>query len=410
MWNILTTREQSPAMESTISQFENKQRELSQDGSPVVLHTRVVTGAGGGPEKTILNSPRFLKNLGYRGLCAYMHPPEDPGFNILRERAKNADAPLFSIPDRGILDIFVFRRLLEICRENNVSIWHAHDYKSNFVGLLICKYWPMKLITTSHGWVKYTRRTPIYHAVDRFCQRRYDQVICVSPDIQQVCLNHGVHATRCHLIDNAIDIEQNRRRMTVADAKQKFGWTNEEIVIGAVGRLSAEKGFDLLIQAIGHLIEAGHPLRLVIAGEGDARESLEKLIGEQSAPDRFELLGHRNDIPDLMQAMDVFALSSYREGLPNVVLEAMAFGTPVVSTKVAGIPRLIQHQQTGVLVDAGNELELREALALLIEQPEFREKLATQGRQKIEQDFSFRSRMEQVAALYDKLLSPNSQK
>ncbi|MBD3673136.1 MAG: glycosyltransferase family 4 protein [Planctomycetaceae bacterium] len=375
----------------------------------MVLHARVVSGAGGGPEKTILNSPRFLTELGYRSVCAYMHPPDDVDFMILEERAADAGATLASIPDQGLKDLSVIRKLLKLCREQQVDIWHGHDYKSNVLGVILSQFHRMKLITTVHGWVKFTSRTPFYYWVDRQSLKWYDEVICVSEDLRETCIQSGVSSDRCHLIHNAIDIEQNCRRLATSEAKQNFGWSSDEIVIGAVGRLSAEKGFDLLIQAVGELIDAGHPLRLVIAGEGDARDSLAQLINQQSEPDRFQLLGHRNDIPDLMQAMDMFALSSYREGLPNVVLEAMAFEVPVVSTKVAGIPRLIQHNENGVLVDAGNETELREALSRLIEQPALREKLSIAGRQTIEQEFSFQSRMEQVAALYDRLLSPNSQ-
>src|SRR5687768_8446672 len=104
---------------------------------PVVLDTRVVAGTGGGPDTTILNQPRFLAPAGYRNLCAYMHPPDDPGFDQLRRRAEGWDAPLISVPDRGPFDRGVAARLLEICRRERVAIWHGHDYKSNALGLLL---------------------------------------------------------------------------------------------------------------------------------------------------------------------------------------------------------------------------------------------------------------------------------
>src|SRR5436309_734703 len=103
----------------------------------VVLETRVVKGSGGGPDKTILNSPRFLHAAGYDTLCAYMHPPRDPGFEQLRRKAMRWNAPLLSIPDHGPLDWTIIPRLLSICRRNKVAIWHGHDYKSNLLGLLL---------------------------------------------------------------------------------------------------------------------------------------------------------------------------------------------------------------------------------------------------------------------------------
>src|SRR5438477_6875066 len=115
---------------------------------PMVLHVRVVTGHGGGPEKTILNSPRFLRTLGYQSKLAYLHPPNDPGFTALRKRGESLEADVLSVPDRGPLDLSVVMKLVRICREQKVAIWHGHDYKSNFLGLLVRMFWPMQLVTT----------------------------------------------------------------------------------------------------------------------------------------------------------------------------------------------------------------------------------------------------------------------
>src|SRR5688572_23771369 len=134
-------------------------RRIAETELPLVLHTRVVTGVGGGPEKTILNSPRFLPELGYQALCAYMRPANDEGFAALRRKAREADASLLEVDDGGPLDFGLVRRFTDICREQRVAIWHGHDYKSNLLGILVRRHWPMKLITTVHGWVKHTWRT-----------------------------------------------------------------------------------------------------------------------------------------------------------------------------------------------------------------------------------------------------------
>ncbi|MBN1912573.1 MAG: glycosyltransferase, partial [Pirellulales bacterium] len=309
---------------------------------PFVLHTRVVTGTGGGPEKTILNSPRFLATLGYDSLCAYMHPPSDPGFETLEKRAADAQTPLVGIEDRGPWDWRAPRRLLELCRRHRVDVWHGHDYKSNAIGLMVRRFWPMKLVATAHGWVKFTRKTPLYHAVDRFCLRRCDHVVCVSDDLLQTCIAKGVRSDRCCLIENAIDTEHWRRRMSPDEAKRQLGLTPGRLLVGAVGRLSDEKGFNGLIRAADRLLSEGLDFELAIAGEGDYGPALQRLIRERQREDRIRLLGFRADTLDLFQAMDVFVLSSLREGLPNVVLEAMATETPVVATRIAGVPRVIE--------------------------------------------------------------------
>jgi glycosyltransferase involved in cell wall biosynthesis len=381
-----------------------EQWEAQRKGPPVVLDARVVTGTGGGPDKTILNSPRFLTPLGYRMLCAYLHPPGDRGFEQLRARATAWQAPLLSVPDRGPWDWQVVLQLLHICRRERVGIWHAHDYKSNALGLLLQRFWPMRLVTTVHGWVKETRRTPLYYWIDRVCLPHYEIVLCVSEDLCDRCLAVGVPADRCVLVVNGIDTAAYTRRVPVEEAKRRLGVPASRFVIGAVGRLSAEKGFDLLLRAAAQLLKAGRDLEVRLIGDGDQEQELRRLIAELGWPERMHLLGYRPDLVPLYEAMDVFVLSSVREGLPNVLLEALALEVPVVATRIAGVPRLIRDGQTGLLVEPGALSELTAALERLLGDAALRARLAAAGPALVETEFSFARRMERIARLYDGLL------
>lgn len=371
---------------------------------PVVLDARVVCGSGGGPDKTILNSPRFLSLAGYRMLCAYMHPPGDPGFELLRQKAQVWDAPLLSIPDRGPWDWRVALQLLKICRRERVAIWHGHDYKSNAIGLLLRPFWPMRLVTTVHGWVKQTRRTPLYYGIDRLCLPQYERAICVSEDLHAHCLKCGVPPERCLVIENAIDTRQFSRRLGRREAKERLGFSPDRLLVGAVGRLSAEKGFDVLISAVDRLLEVGFDLELLIVGDGDQEDRLRQMISRLRREDRIRLLGYRTDTVELYQAMDVLALSSVREGLPNVLLEAMAMEIPVVATRISGIPRLVRHGESGLLVEPGVVGELTEALARMLSDASLRARLCHAGRRTIEAGYSFEARMRRIVAVYDDLL------
>jgi glycosyltransferase involved in cell wall biosynthesis len=375
---------------------------------PVVLDTRVVKGSGGGPDKTILNSPRHFAAGGYRVLCAYMHSPDDPGFEHIRRKARNRQAPLLSVHDRGPWDWQVVGQLLAVCRRERVQIWHGHDYKSNALGLLLSRFWPMRLVTTVHGWVHHTRRTPLYYWLDRLCLPRYELVICVSQDLQERCLANRVPKSRCVLVENAVDTEEYCRRSGVLEAKKKVGMNPERFLIGAVGRLSSEKGFDILIRSIDQLLRRGLDLELVIVGEGDEMPRLQGLIAHLGRSDRIHLLGYRSDVISLYEAMDVYALSSLREGLPNVLLEAMAMEVPVVATRVAGVPRLIRSDENGLLVQPNSIDDLSLALARLVGDAVMRRRLRTAGRQIVETRYSFAGRTRKLQALYDDLLSRNS--
>jgi glycosyltransferase involved in cell wall biosynthesis len=371
---------------------------------PVVLDARVVTGAGGGPDKTILNSPRFLEPLGYRMVCAYMHPPGDPGFEVLRQKAAKYGAPLVSIPDRGAWDWRVVTEALAVCKRERVTVWHGHDYKTNALGLLLKRMWPMRLVTTVHGWVQHTRRTPLYYRIDQLCLPRYERVICVSDDLLESCLAAGVPAKNCVLLENGIDTAEYARQRTVAEAKTALGLPTTGFVVGAVGRLSGEKGFDVLTRSIHALVSRGLDVRLVIVGEGGERANLERLARELHLGDRVRLVGWQTDVRNHFEAMDVFALSSLREGLPNVLLEAMALEVPVVSTRVNGVPRLVQDGRNGFLVNAGDLDGLTTALSGLLKNDGLRELFRTAGRRTVETRYSFATRMQRLKRLYDELL------
>ncbi|MEZ6042508.1 MAG: glycosyltransferase [Planctomycetaceae bacterium] len=321
---------------------------------PFVLHTRVVTGTGGGPEKTILNSPRYLKRYGIDSACLFMRPPGDPGFETIEKKAAIADAEVLGIDDNGPLDFGVIRQCIRICRERNVSIWHAHDYKSNALGLVVKCFHPMHLVTTAHGWVRFTSRTPLYYKIDRFCMKRYDKVICVSSDLYDQCESLPIEDSRLHLVDNAIVLEDYKTEPPGLPDRARFGLDSQAFVIGAAGRLSEEKGFHHLIDAVGQLIRNGMNVRLLIAGEGHLRAQLQSQIDDLQLPDSIRLVGFLADPRELYQAIDLFVLSSLREGLPNVVLEAMASKRPVVATNCNGIPRLIADGKNGLIVKPDN--------------------------------------------------------
>ena len=375
--------------------------------APVVLDARVVTGSGGGPDKTILNSPRFLGPLGYRMLCAYLRPPNDRGFEVIRNAAARYNAPLVEINDRGPWDWRVVTELLAVCRREKVAVWHGHDYKTNALGLLLKRFWPMRLVTTVHGWVHHTARTPLYYRLDQMCLPRYERVFCVSDDLFEACVATGVPVRNCVLLENGIDTAEYSRKRTAAEAKAALGLPTAGFLIGAVGRLAEEKAFDVLVRSTYDLVRRGHDARVLIVGEGGERAKLERLAAELGIADRVLLPGWQADAKPYFEAMDLFALSSLREGLPNVLLEAMALGVPVVATRVNGVPRLVQDGRNGFLVEANDQEALTTALAGLMKNDGLRELFRAAARRTVETRFSFSTRMSNLTRVYDELFLGN---
>jgi glycosyltransferase involved in cell wall biosynthesis len=371
---------------------------------PLVLHVRSISGAGGGPEKTIIHSQRRLEALGYDVCCAYLHSPGEPGFASFLARAQRAGATIVPLPERGLFDWRLVKQLAGLCREKGVAVWHGHDYKSDFLGWLVRKRWPMKLVATVHGWVSHTRKTPLYYTLDKWSLRRYDRVICVSGDLYDECLRFGVPAARCRVIENAIDTEDYRRTMEAAVGRRSIGAPSRGLLIGAMGRLAPEKGFDLLIRAVHSLLREGRDVALWIAGEGPEGKALQSLIDGLGCGDRIRLCGYVEDTKTFFQALDLFVLSSLREGLPNVLLEAMALEVPVVATGIAGVPALVLDSHNGALVPPRSVEALAAALRRLCDAPDLRRGYAAAARRTIEESFSFRRRMEREAAVYKELL------
>lgn len=371
--------------------------------APFVLHTRVVTGTGGGPEKTILNSPRYLRKYGIACACLFMRPPGDTGFATLEKKAAASGAEIIGVDDRGPTDWRVIRDCVRICRERNVTIWHAHDYKSNALGLLVSRFHRMHLVTTAHGWVRFTSRTPLYYKIDRFCMKWYEKVICVSQDLYDRSLEFGVPKNRVHQIDNAIVLEDYAVAPPALKEKAKFGFDSQRILIGAVGRLSEEKGFHHLINAASRLINEGQPVGLIIAGEGHLREQLQQQINELELQDHLRLVGFLADPRELYRAIDFFVLSSLREGLPNVVLEAMASNRAVIATKCNGIPGLVKDGQNGLVIPVDDEDAIYQAVRKCLLTDEVRVQLANAGRSTVEERFCFDGRMKKVVGVYRQL-------
>jgi glycosyltransferase involved in cell wall biosynthesis len=373
------------------------------DALPLVLHARVISGSWGGPDKTVLSQARHLAGR-YRCLCAYLRHPSDERFADLVGLAAEYGASVVAVDDFGALDLAVLRRLSAVCAEHAPRIWHGHDYKSNLIGVVLARRFRLRLVTTVHGWVSRTWKTPLYYAVDRFSLRAYERVFCVSEDLRAACLRAGVAPDRCRLLPNAIDAERYRRRRTAIEAKAALGLAPQKLLAVAVGRLAPEKGFDLLIDAVRQLVAEGLDLELRIAGQGPVEEALSRRAQDQGLGGRVRLVGFLPDVRELLEAADLFVLSSLREGLPNAVLEAMAMEVPVVATAVAGVPDLIEHGRTGWLVEPGSSSALAGGIRALAADPGLRGGLAAEGRRRIERSFGFAARMAKVMETYDDLL------
>ena len=374
-----------------------------ENNIPFVLHTRVVTGTGGGPEKTILRSPKYANQNQFRMAAAYIHPKNDPEINQLKTNAQKAQCPIWTIGESGPADPRTLRQLLQLCKKLNVTVWHSHDYKSNLLGLLLKRRWNMKLITTVHGWTWDTTRARIYYHIDNWCLPRYDHVIAVSPKLVNHCKNQRVNNANLTYIPNAIDPHEYQRQRNTTQAKAAMGIPENNLVIGVVSRFSIEKGIDRAIKAFALLQQKMTHTQLHLFGDGPMKKKLEALSQQLGIAHAVRFWGWQQQTKPCFEMMDTLLLPSLTEGLPNTVLEAMALGVPVAATNVGAITDLLDHGHCGIILNQ-DHTSWPERIAYLLTSPYRRARIATLARARIENHYSFQRRMNHVFDVYRQVL------
>jgi len=365
-----------------------------------VLHTRVVTGSGGGPDKTILRSGKYLDRSAYRLAAAYLYPANDLGIENLRRTAHDYDMPFHAIPERGAIDRRSFRMMLDLCRRLHIDIWHSHDYKTDLLGLLLRRYHPMKLVTTVHGFTRETWRTRMYAKLNGLAFLGYDRVLAVSPPLVRYCAERGVNPDRLNYIPNGIVLDEYVRQQSVADARNALGIQGDGPQLGVVSRFSAEKGVDRAIRLLQRLTASQPNATLHLIGDGPERQHLGEIAEQLGVNERIRWWGWQTRTRPILEAMDALLLTSHTEGLPNVVLEAMALGVPVAATRVGAVPEVVDQGGCGVLL-ADDEAMWCEQIQPLLGSSILREQMIQASRSRLVERYDFQQRMRRIAAIYD---------
>lgn len=244
----------------------------------------------------------------------------------------------------------------------------------------------------------------IHRRLERRAVRALDVGIAVS-QAGNAAWAERTGLPRLVTIHNGINPNQFRRRRDAFAARAELAIpVDGSIVVGAVGRLAAVKGHASLIEAAARLRGLGLGVRVVLAGSGPMLTELQSLADQLGIESFVHFVGHRSDVPAVLEAFDVFAHPSLSEALPYAVMEAMSMGLPVVASDVGGIPEIVARDQTGFLVPPGDIDGLASGLRALIESPELRVRMGCAGRQRILDCFDEQRMTDRTIALYRSLL------
>jgi sugar transferase (PEP-CTERM/EpsH1 system associated) len=323
-------------------------------------------------------------------------------------RLASPDAPpLVAGREREGFQFLVFR-LARIMREFKPHIVHSRNW-GTIEAIPAARLARVPLaIHSEHGYeldtlngIPWRRRL-----LRRAAYAMADAVFTVSQDLRRYHARQaGIAEERIRVLHNGVDLERFCPRPEMRSVvRQKLGLPMDGIVLGTVGRMVPIKGQGLLLRAAATLIQEGAGVFVLLVGSGPELERHRDFVNQSEAlRGRVVFAGESQQVGELLDAMDVFALPSFGEGMSNTALEAMASGLPVVATRVGGNPELVDEGHTGWLVAAGDLEGLTGRLRQLCENAQLRRQFGVQGRQRAAESFSLAEMLDNYRKLYVEL-------
>ncbi len=298
------------------------------------------------------------------------------------------------------------RELSELLRNWTADVLVTHTFKPNILGRIAARRVGIPIVSVSRGWTWENLKVRAYETMDRVNLRFVDHVVAVSAGQGERVRKAGVPSSRLSVIRNAARL--NAFPTVPVSGKQTFSKffpadNPLSLVVLAAGRLSPEKGFDVLLEAAPAVLQQSPNALFILFGEGGERAKLEARVAELGLRDKFLMPGLTAELDRYLPLADVVVLPSLTEGLPNVALEASAAGVPIVATAVGGTPEVVQHEETGLLVPSGQPQKLAEALNRLLQSEELRRTMGDAGQRRMRTHFTFEAQAKQYEALFEKI-------
>jgi glycosyltransferase involved in cell wall biosynthesis len=388
---------------------------VSTDGGPRtrVLHliTRLIVG--GAQENTLASVARVAPDRYESHLWS---GPQTGTEGSLFDEARRQDISVRVVPGlireiRPIQDLLAVWRLARLMRRERFDIVHTHTSKAGIVGRIAARIAGAPIvIQTAHGWGFHDHlprwRKAAYVLLERLTARWTDCLVSVSEETTRFGLQYGIGSKeRYRLIRSGIPFEGfSPDSDRGARMREEIGLEPDALVIGSVGRLTDQKNPIDFVRLGIELAPRFDRLRLLYVGDGPLRFDVEAMARERGIADRLKITGVRREVPDLLRAMDLFVLTSLWEGLPRVVLQALATGVPVLAYDTAGTKEVVQDGRNGHLVAPGDLGALARHCADLLGDENRRRTMGEHAREELEEDFSESGMILRLEQLYDELV------
>jgi glycosyltransferase involved in cell wall biosynthesis len=335
-----------------------------------------------------------------------------PGKRLIRE-ARAISVQVHVIPNLvrqvdPLKDTSAFLHLYRLFRSGEYQIVHTHSSKGGFLGRLAA-WWagvPV-IIHTNHSLPFETDRnlrSKFYIALERLTGSVTDSLVCVGEVLRQEAATWKIVPTQKLItIYSGIDFSSYVPEHTALAMKHELGLEGAWPIVGCIGRLCKQKAQHYLVEAVAPLTDKYPQIKLLLVGEGELRPLLEKQIEEMGLSSKVSLLGEREDIADLLNIFDIYAMSSRWEGVGRALTEAMYWGLPTVATAVNGVKELILHEETGLLVPPHDPKALADAMDRLVSHLELAKRLGSNAQRKARELMGSEQMIMAIEDLYAKL-------
>ena len=305
------------------------------------------------------------------------------------------------------LNILGAIRVLRFAWRGKFDMIHSHGFKANIIlGMIPRAIRKLPIVATLHGWTstKTMNRVRLYQWVDSLSLHFIEKVVLVNDAMRIKVKHHNLHVVNNGIpIPYDIHVYNSEEGQTPLDCNI-LDFCREGFIIGAIGRLSEEKGFEYLLEAVKRVSEKHRDIRLIILGAGYLKEILETQAKKLGIDDRVLLPGYQERANRYLPCFDVFALSSLTEGLPMVILEAMQAGVPIVATRVGGVPEVLANGEAGILVNSSDSVALSEGIFKLVKDSELCSRLAEKAKIVVRENYSSKRMAEEYQRTYSDLI------
>ncbi len=375
-----------------------------------ILHVITRLIPGGAQDNTILTA-EHSKRHGYDATLACAPEPgrvED----VRRKGIQVITIPEFRREISPINDVIALVKLYRLIKRDEFHIVHTHTSKAGILGRLAAKMAGTPIIIhTPHG----TFYHPIFFGpyalwcfghLDRFASRFTDRIITLYQDEAGSYLERGIAGNeKFTVIPSGVDTEEfPGHRIDKDKKKEELGLPKDVPIVGMAARLSPEKGHGVCLHAFLQVIETFPGALLLVVGQGALEDDIRKKISQLGLDASVVMLGLRTDISEIIQVLDVAVHPSIMDALPRSVVEDMFCRIPVVASAVGGIPEIVKHEESGLLVPPGDAAALAQAITRLLKDEGLRVRLADEAYRRIRQTHSLHAMIEKIFLLYDELL------